>query len=1061
MQHDIRQTARKIAHRLDLIAPLAYRRRHPLAPLRFKALADPSVAPPLDPALDDADWPAIPARTYWGGHDINFVLRGTFAVPADCDPVRPVALFLPLGDAAGFSHPETLAYIDGVPYATADRHHQEFALADAHRDGQPHHLLLHGWTGLIGGRAAGDPGRQLFMEECAVVEIDPPTREFIAAARTALQAANMLDDLEPARTCLYNALDAAFILLDTREPLGEAFYASVPAALARLRDGIAASGPPLDAEIIAAGHAHIDVAWLWTLGQTRRKAGRTFHTVLRLMEQFPKFRFTQSQPQLYDYVRQDYPELFAAIKELVAAGRWEPIGGMWVEADCNITGPESLARQFLLGRTFFREHFGPDAESAVLWLPDVFGYAWNLPQLIKLAGMEYFFTIKIGWNQVNKLPNDSFWWQGLDGTKVLTHFSTTPDQPWKDQPNLMSAATYNADLNAFATLGSWARLQHKEVQRTLLMSYGYGDGGGGPTREMNENAQELAAFPGLPRLTQGTVISFFRRLEAESGAALPTWNSELYLEIHRGTYTTQGRNKRANRQSEFLLHDAEFLATLASLLDPAYVYPAEAFHQAWELVCLNQFHDIIPGSSINAVYVESQQQYAAIRAAGEAARDGALAVVKAQVGGDVLVINPTGFARRDLAFWPGALPAGQQFAGAVRTQPVDGGTLIGGVPSEPYSVQALHFAPAADAPPAAEVPSLQVEPGLLENAYVRVELDAAGDITRIYDKTAAREVLPPGAVANQFQAFEDRPVNWDAWDIDVFYDDRTFLADPADTIRVVEHGPLRATIEITRRILHSRYTQRLSLDYNSPQITCATVIDWRERHILLKVAFPVDVLSPTATYEIQWGSVQRPTHRNTSWDWARFETCAQKWVDLSEGGYGVALLNDCKYGHDIRDNVIRLSLLRAPTMPDPEADQGEHRFVYSLYPHADGEGRVTTPADIAAQAYALNDPLIAVGGGPSGATGVPPPPLARVAANTIIETIKRAEDGHGVIVRFYECNRRRGPVTLRLGFPIQEAHLTNLLEENQAPLAVEDGDRVTLPVTPFQIVTVRLVPAST
>jgi alpha-mannosidase len=1057
LQHDIRLTARKIARRLELIAPLVYRRRAPLPPWRFHALAGPDVPPPLDPDLDDSAWAEVPARTYWGGHDINFVLRGTFAVPPEFDPAHPAALYLPLGNAAGFSHPEALAYIDGVPTATADRHHQEFALAESLRDGQPHRLLLHGWTGLIGGQAAGDPGKQLFMEECAVVEIDPPTRTLIAAARTALQAATLLDDLEPAKTRLLNALDAAFILLDTREPFGAAFYASVPAALQRLRDGIAQAGPPLDAEIIAAGHAHIDVAWLWTLGQTRRKAGRTFHTVLRLMEQFPRYHFTQSQPQLYDYVRQDYPNLFAAITKHIAAGRWEPIGGMWVEADCNITGPESLARQFILGRSFFRQHFGPDAESPVLWLPDVFGYAWNLPQLIKLAGLEYFFTIKIGWNQVNKLPNDSFWWQGLDGTKVLTHFSTTPEPAANSPTNLLTAATYNADLTAFAALGSWAKLQHKEAQRTLLMSYGYGDGGGGPTREMNENALELAAFPALPRVTQGKVIAFFRRLEAESGAQLPTWNSELYLEIHRGTYTTQSRNKRANRQSEFLLHDAEFLATLAALLDPAYVYPQETFHQAWERVCLNQFHDIIPGSSIHAVYEESQQQYAAIREAATGARDAALAVVQAQVGGDVLIVNPTSFARDDLVLWPGTVPAGQQFAGAIATQAVEDGTLLGGVHSEPYSVQALHLTP-ADAPSAPDLPPLRVEPGLLENAYVRVELDAAGDITRIVDKTAAREVLPPGAVANQFQAFEDRPVNWDAWDIDVFYDDRMFLADPAETIRVVERGPLRATLEIERRILHSRYTQRLSLAYDSPQITCTTEIDWRERHILLKVAFPVDVLSPTATYEIQWGNVQRPTHRNTSWDWARFETCAQKWVDLSEGGYGVALLNDCKYGHDIRDNVIRLSLLRAPTMPDPEADQGTHRFTYALYPHADADGRVTTPVDIARHAYALNDPRLAVRGSPQ-AAGSPPPPLARLAANTIIETIKWAEDGEGVIVRFYECNRRRGPVTLDLGFPVQAAYLTNLLEENQAPLAVEAGQRVTLPVKPFQIVTVRLVPA--
>ena len=431
--------------------------------------------------------------------------------PSTCRWARP----------ADFSHPEALAYIDGAPYAHRDRHHQEFLLAPAHRDGKAHALALHGWTGLL-----ADPrrsqGRQLYMGQCAVVQIDPPTREFIAAARTALQAANLLDDLEPAKTRLYNALDDAFMLLDTREPFGDAFYASVPAAPAHAcARASPQAGPPLDVDIIAAGHAHIDVAWLWTLGQTRRKAGRSFYTALRLMEQFPDYRFTQSQPQLYDYVRQDYPDLFAAHqtargRRALGAHRRHVGRGRLQHQRAGVAGAPVPAGPRLLPRTFRQGRRSP-----VLWLPDVFGYAWNLPQLIKLAGMEYFFTIKIGWNQVNKLPNDFFWWQGLDGTKVLTHFSTTPDLPSSGQPNLHEPATYNAPLSAFAALGSWAKLQHKESQRVMLMSYGYGDGGGGPTREMNENALELKAFPALPRVTQGKVIDFFRRLESESGDRLP------------------------------------------------------------------------------------------------------------------------------------------------------------------------------------------------------------------------------------------------------------------------------------------------------------------------------------------------------------------------------------------------------------------------------------------------------------------------------------------------------------------------------------------------------------
>ena len=944
--------------------------------------------------------------------------------------------------------------MDGEPYGTVDRHHQELLLRADWLDGRSHTLTLHGWTGGTG----FVPGQQLFMGDCALVQIHQPTREFLTLARIALQTADLLDDLEPVRPRLYNALDAAYKLLDLREPWEASFYGSLSAALAELRAGIAAAGPPLPVEIIAAGHAHIDVAWLWTLAQTRRKAGRTFHTVLRLMEQFPDYHFTQSQPQLYDFVRQDYPALFAAIQTAVRDGRWEPIGGMWVEADCNLTGPESLARQFLLGRTFFREHFGADVESPVLWLPDVFGYAWSLPQLIKSAGMEYFFTIKIGWNRVNKMPVDSFWWQGIDGTQVLTHFSTTPDTPWGSaapaRDDLLKSATYNADLTAFTALGSWANLKHKETQRVMLMSYGYGDGGGGPTREMNENARELAAFPALPRVKQGKVIDFFRRLEAESGAELPTWNNELYLEIHRGTYTTQSRNKRANRKSEFLLHDAEFLAALAALLDGDYVYPHGRLRQAWQLLCLNQFHDIIPGSSITAVYVDSQRQYAEIEALGTAVVQSAMDVLAEVVGGDVLLLNPTGFARRDLAFWAGTLPAGQRFAGGVVTQVVDGGTLLGGVEMAGLSVRPLTIESGAPEP---IDPDLSVTPAHLENACLRVEFNAAGDITRIFDKSNQREVLPPGAIANQWQAFDDRPLNWDAWDIDIYYDDKLYLAEAAESIRVVESGPLRATLEIRRRILHSSHTQRISLCADSPQLDFATVIAWQEKHVLLKVAFPVEVLSPVATHEIQWGSVQRPTHRNTSWDWARFETAAQKWVDLSEGGYGVALLNDCKYGHDIRDNVIRLSLLRAPTDPDPEADQGEHRFAYSLLPHANAPGSSLRPSTVAQRAYALNDPLRVV------ATNRPlrqtPEPLVRAPENIVVETVKQAEDGNGVIVRFYECNRQRGPISLAAGFALQAAYRCNVLEENEARLLVT-GRQVDLAVRPFEIVTVRLVPVA-
>lgn len=1051
MRHAIRFTAEKIALYLSLIEPLEYRRSAPIPPFRYATLPGPDAEPPIGPDVDTRDWEIIEPHTYWGAWLTDFALRTEFRVPEGWDQSLPTALFLPLGEAGDFSHPETLAYIDSVPWAACDRHHREILLPDRWKNGESHLLALHGWTGLGGELTFPTERTKLFMRPCAVVQIDQPTRDFIAAARVSLDAVRNLDENNPVHHNLLNALDDAFRLLDLREPFGEGFYTSFPPALETLRAGIGTAGEPLGAAIAATGHSHIDVAWLWTLGQTRRKAGRTFHTVLRLMEQFPDYHFTQSQPQLYDYVLRDYPELFEAIRERVREGRWEVIGGMWVEADCNLSGPESLARQFLLGRSFFRKQFGAETESPVLWLPDVFGYAWSLPQLIKEAGMEYFFTIKISWNQYNRLPYDTFLWQGIDGSRVLTHFSTSPEL---GDPSLAGAATYNSKATPQCFMGTWKNFQQKELGREVLVAYGYGDGGGGPTREMLENIRESNKFPGMPRVEQKSVGDFFRKLEADCGENLPVWNGELYLELHRGTYTTQSRNKRANRTSEFLLHDAEFLATLASVIVPGFRYPKDELHHAWELVCLNQFHDIIPGSSIGDVYRESLEQYGEVRRSVETVRDNALSVIADRMDADICIVNPTSFALCDLAFYSGDIPEGMELQRddkmPVYQQRVEGGSLIYAGELEPYSITPLY---PGETPPELIFPLISGT-HFLESAELRVELNDRGDIIRIFDKIEEREMLPDGAIAGQFQAFMDRPVQWDAWDISPYYDDKMWLSEPASSIRVVETGPLRVTIEVKRRILSSEYTQRISIERAKFRVDFDTTIDWRERHVLLKAAFPVNILSPTATYEIQWGQVQRPTHHNTSWDWARFETCAQKWVDLSEGDYGVSLLNDCKYGHDIHDNVMRISLLRSPANPDPEADLGVHRFSYRLLMHNGGPGEKTI-----CEAYALNDPLITVHRGKTVTDNRFSGSFIRTEpSNVVIETVKAAEDGRGIIVRMYESLRRRGTVSVIAGFHIAEAWRTNLLEENQFALDVSEK-RITYSIRPFEIVTMRIVPA--
>jgi alpha-mannosidase len=1048
MYHKHRWTPEKIQKRLNLIAPLVYIRSRALPPFRYRELTSPKIPPPVSADADDSSWLEIGADTYWGKWVQDFVLRTKFAIPEDWDVSQPIALSLPLGDARDFCHPEALVYVDGIPFAACDRYHQEILLKPEWADGSEHLLALHGWTGL-GDLPRGDPLTKLYLRQSEVVQIHQPTREFISLAALALEAANALDENNPVKYRLLNALDEAFNQLDICEPLGgEGFYASVAPALQTLKSGVEQAGEPLDATIHAVGHAHIDVAWLWTLAQTRRKAERTFHTVIRLMERFPNYRFSQSQPQLYQFIKEDQPALFEAVRQRVREGRWEPLGGMWVEADCNLSGAESLARQFLLGRTFFRENFGAEAESPVLWLPDVFGYSWALPQLIRQAGLKYFMTIKLSWNQYNRLPYDTFLWQGLDGTQILTHFSTV-QEIGRDQ-----VVTYSAMASAKEALGAWRNFQQKELHNDLLMAYGFGDGGGGPTREMLENIELMKRFPALPQVKHSSVKDFFESIAPLADSKkMPVWNGELYLEYHRGTYTTQARSKRANRKSEFLLHDAEFIAALSSQVAD-YQYPIAKFQAAWRAVCLNQFHDILPGSSAGAVYEESLAQYAELQRDVLQIRDEALQALSEKLDGDLILVNPTSFTQRDLVFVPGDSP--QRFfrdGKPVRAQQAESGCWLDVGELQPYSVIALQTVDGGRQTTVHRLPSIVG----LENDYLLVYINNHGDITRIFDKQANREVLPPNGVANQFQAFEDRPKDWDAWDVDIFYDDKMWLAEPASSMKMVECGELRQTLEIKRRIQNSEITQRISLNYNSPRLDFDTRVDWRERHVLLKVAFPVDILAPQATYEIQWGNVTRPTHRNTSWDWARFETCAHKWVDLSEGGYGVSLLNDCKYGHDIRDNVMRITLLRSTTKPDPLADFGEHQFKYSLYPHVGGWGQETQR-----EAYLLNDPIIIYRSKVESRRSERlisnlQSLVACDSANAIVETVKQAEDGNGIVVRLYESQRKRNQVRVRFGFGVEAAWTANLLEESESALSVED-DSVLLHLKPYQIVTLRVKP---
>jgi len=1031
MQEDRRFTVRKLTRHIAELGKHLYLDSRPLAvEWQEGRLAE----------AKPRGWQSCPPGTHWGRRDIWVSFRATAQAPEEWAG-KPVVALLRLADYGDLSGPEGLVYLNGQPYQGLDRGHTEVRLTDSAEPGQRWEIEIEGYT-------SSRLERDYRVERTLLAVPDETAIALYYNAKVALEVAQTLAEEDYDRTQILRALDEGLQLVDWRGPLGQEFRESLARANAYLESELygklSAGNQP---RLLGVGHAHIDTAWLWTLAQTREKAARTFSTVLRLMERYPEYHFTQSQAQLYQFIKEDHPELLPQIARRVKEGRWEPIGGTWVEMDCNVTGGESLVRQFLLGTRLFEEYFGTPG-SPILWLPDAFGYSWALPQIIKRSGFEYFMTTKISWNEYNRFPYDSFWWRGLDGTEVLTHFINTPSRHW--------FATYNGTLEPWQVKGTWDTYKQKEHHDEVLLSFGLGDGGGGPTAEMLEYGRRLRDFPGSPRVSLGRAVDFFRRLE-EDAAELPVWNGELYLEFHRGTYTTQARNKRANRKSELLYHNAELFAALAHLWGGD--YPQEMLNKGWELILLNQFHDIIPGSSITPVYEESQAQYRQVMGWGEQVLDEALKYIVDQMdlAGDdpaLVVFNPTGWVRSDLVEAEVKMTEPFRLIGPhgeeVAYQSVGEGRIIfpaQGVPANGYHTYRL-----SPSEPGARIEEPVTLEGLtFENRFFCVQFNQAGQIISWWDKLAEREVLPEGAVANQFQAFEDKPLGNDAWDINIYYQDKQWNADEPAQIRVLERGPLRAALEVKRTFLHSEITQRIYAYATLPRMDFETEVEWREKHVLLKVAFPVEVHNTRATYDIQFGNVERPTHWNTSWDWARFETCAHKWVDLSEGDYGVSLLNDCKYGHDIKDNVIRLTLLRSPTEPDPHADEGHHEFTYSLLPHT-GDWRAQTVQ----RAYELNLPLLARFTEPH--EGTRPDSFSLVSADVphvVVETVKRAEDSSDLIVRCYECYNQRGPVTLTFGAPIIEATECNLLEREDQPVEFE-GHQLLFYVKPYQIRTFRV-----
>lgn len=1024
-------TEEKIASRLKEIEAACVVERAAVGDVRLRLGALPT-AEAAAPDLDDADWTVLsPARAWGAEREITAWLRMRVTVPQAWDTSSAVLHVEP-------QDCEILAFVDGVPRQAFDRRHHDLRL-----DVGSHVVALEAYTGCyVDGTdpsvvAEAPPEHRLAAVELR--RLDEETCGLYRDMRFAYETSQALDRSEVAYSIIVEGLDQATNLLDFRQGAPSAsFYRSVRAARRHVREAVYGrlAPDPRRPAIWSVGHAHIDTAWLWRLAHTRHKCAHTFSTVLDLMGRYPDFRFTCSQPQQYAYVKEDHPDIYEGIRRAVADGRWEAVGGMWVEADCNVAGGESLVRQFLYGIRFFAREFG--TRSSVVWLPDVFGYSAAFPQIARLAGMKYFMTVKIFWSQFNRPPHHTFRWHGIDGSDVLVHFPPNGD--------------YNAKMTPQQLRDVWSGYAQKKLNDSVLYIFGYGDGGGGPTAEMLENAERSRDLGVGPRVRLATAEAFFADLDARMSAdpRLPEWHGELYLEYHRGTYTSQGQVKQANRHSEILLQTAEHAAAQAMLLAAA-PYPQEPLARAWETVLLNQFHDILPGSSVREVYEDCAEDYARVRAVGEAAVEGALAALTQRVSasaGRVLVFNPLSWARQDV----GRLPAEWGIAGQDVTD-LDGAewTLIplaGWVPSCGYALT-----PIGDIGPGE---TLVAEDRLLENRFFRLRFDEHDEIASVYDRQAEREVLAgPG---NALVAFEDRPLYWDAWDVDVFYQDKPYPLRGVAEARVVERGPLRAGIEVRREVadgLGSVIVQRVYLYRDLRRIDFETRVDWREQQTLLKVAFPVAVHSPRATYDIQFGNVERPTHWNTSWDWARFEVCGHKWADLSEGDYGVSLLSDSKYGWDIRRNVMRLTLLKSAVSPDPTADRRIHHFTYALYPHAGGWREAQTVR----RACELNVPVRAARMGAISGSGLPPrlELLSLDRENLVIEAVKKAEDDDALIVRLYEAHNQRGRAVLRVGWPVASAACVNLLEEDpvgEPPRLVEGG--VEFDYRPYEIKTLKL-----
>ena len=1031
-------TDRKLDRRITEVKKYRYREVTELE--EFAVCEDEQgVVNPIVP-VNFENWETIKTGDRWSGRDRYLWMHKEICIPSEWKGKRAVGIFdfgkTGAGNNSGF---EAMCYINGKPYQGVDVNHKEVFFPEE-LYGQTISLTFRLWSGLEGG---GVPTEQEHrISQASIAWLDEKTDDLYYMGSLILDTINNLEEGNPIKYDLRIALDEACHCIDWSYPGNEVFYDTVHQADDLLNEKINAMDKKSPIHVSCVGHTHIDMAWLWRLKHTHEKASRSFSTVLRMMEMFPEYIFLQTQPQLYEYVKQDFPEIYEEIKKRVKEGRWEVDGGMWVEADCNLTSGESLTRQILIGSKFIKDEFGKEVE--YLWLPDVFGYSWALPQILKKSGIDMFMTTKISWNQYNRMPHDTFHWKGMDGTEVLTHFITTPE-PWGEPGSWFY--TYNGLLTAKTVKGVWEAYSEKEMNKDLLISYGYGDGGGGVNRDLLEARRRIDKIPGLPQLKTSTAGEYFRNLKEtvkNTDQYVHTWDGELYLEYHRGTYTSQGYNKRMNRKMELLYRKAEWMTAMGAVkagnLENA---EQEKLTEGWKMILTNQFHDIIPGSSIHEVYEDSRRDYEKVKEIAEGVVADYTQSALEKKENSFTVYNASGWDLDEIV----AVPCGE--AGTytdgegnlLPSQKADGISYVqaGTIPAMGYKTIFLNQGEQKE-----ENSVFTVNGRNIETPFYSISLNDYGQITRLYDKTNSREVLAPGERGNVLQMFEDKPIDNDAWDIDIFYQQKMREVTDLASFEVTQYGPLRLVIHMVWNYMNTVIAQDMILYGTDRRIDFKTDVDFQERQQLLKAAFTVDVRSTYATYDIQYGNVRRPNHWNTSWDQARFESVGHRFADLSERNYGVALLNDCKYGYDIKDNVMRISLLRSGLQPDHIQDLGKHEFTYSLLPHTGDfvEGRVVE------EAHALNNPMDVVKGAEKEGCGSF---FAVDNSQVEIDAVKKSEDGRYLVVRFHDFAGSRQKVEVKPSFSYEGWAEGDLRER---PAEAIRKDQVVLELHPFEIKTI-------